>query len=361
MLKKTLAATTVGLLVAVMLAPSVQASEYAAVTPGYRMQFPRDHGAHPLFRTEWWYITGQARDESGKSFGFQITFFRTRTGIGENSKSRFAPTQLIMAHAAISDPLHGKLRHDQRLARGGLDLAYATPDRTHVQLGNWSLKQTPQGFAASIPASEFNLNLTFTPTLAPLLQGQDGQGFSQKDPDHKHASYYYSLPQLLISGSVTSDEKTRKVTGRAWMDHEWSSEYLAPAAQGWDWLGVNLDDGGALMVFRMRAKNGKPLWSAGTWLKHDGSTVRFSSKDIDFTPLSHWRSPRSNASYPVAFDVRTGNTSWRIEALMPDQELDARASTGTVYWEGAISASSNGKRVGAGYLELTGYDKPMRF
>ncbi len=161
--------------------------EYPAVTPGYVFAFPRDHGAHPSFRTEWWYLTGQVADAHGKTYGFQVTFFRTRTGIGENSTSGFAPSQLIMAHAALSDAAHGKLHHDQHIARAGLGLAHAREGGTDVLLDNWSLTQTRQGFSAVVPARGFALDLAFAATLKPLLQGE--AGFSQKGPERRHASY----------------------------------------------------------------------------------------------------------------------------------------------------------------------------
>jgi len=333
--------------------------EYPAVTPGYEFAFPHDHGAHPSFRTEWWYLTGHVADARGKTYGFQITFFRTRTGIGENSTSRFAPSQLIMAHAALSDPAHGKLHHDQRIARAGLGLAHASEGGTEVLLDNWSLTQTRLGFSAAIPARGFALDLAFAATLKPLLHGE--AGFSQKGPERRHASYYYSLPQLIVTGTAGIGDEVLAVSGRAWMDHEWSSQALMPEAAGWDWIGVNLDDGGALMAFRMRGKDGQPLWAAGTWLKPGSGATSYSQREIEFIPVDKWQSPRSQVTYPVGMDVRTGNALWRMTPLMPDQELDSRASTGTIYWEGAVTASREGRVVGRGYLELTGYGKPIRF
>jgi predicted secreted hydrolase len=264
-----------------------------------------------------------------------------------------------MAHAALSDPAHGKLHHDQRIARAGLGLAHASEGATDVLLDDWSLTQTRQGFSAAIPARGFRLDLAFATTLKPLLHGETG--FSQKGPDRRYASYYYSLPQLNVTGTAAIGGEALAVSGRAWMDHEWSSEALMPEAAGWDWIGVNLADGGALMAFRMRGKDGKPLWAAGTWLKPGASATSYAQGEIEFMPIEKWQSPRSQVIYPVAMDVRTGNVVWRITPLMPDQELDSRASTGTIYWEGAVTASREGRVAGSGYLELTGYGKPIRF
>jgi predicted secreted hydrolase len=358
MLRKYLCVVAAGLLATAALAAEAPV-EYPPVTPGYALAFPRDHGAHPMFRTEWWYLTGHVADARGKAYGFQITFFRTRTGIGEDSTSRFAPSQLIMAHAAVSDVEHGKLHHDQRIARAGPGLAHAREGATDVLLDNWSLKQTPRGFSAAVAARGFALDLVFAATLKPVLHGQ--AGFSQKGPERRHASYYYSLPQLDVTGTAAIGGDALAVTGRAWMDHEWSSQAIMPEAAGWDWIGVNLDDGGALMAFRMRGKDGMALWSAGTWLRPGAGAVAYAQGEIEFIPAATWQSPRTQVTYPVAMDVRTGNTLWRLSPLMPDQELDSRASTGTIYWEGAVTASREGRVAGRGYLELTGYGKPIRF
>ena len=173
-------------------------------------------------------------------------------------------------------------------------------------------------------------------------------------------SGYYSIPQLEVEGTVSLAGGAHPVGGRAWLDHEWSSAYVAPGAAGWDWIGVNLDDGGALMAFRMRGRGGGAFWAGGTLREASGRVRTFAPDEVTFTPGRTWRSPRTGIAYPVAFDVRLGDVAVALEPLMDDQELDARASVGIVYWEGAVVARVAGRAIGRGYLELAGYARPLR-
>ena len=339
-------------------APVKSALDYAPVTPGVELQFPRDQGSHPQFRTEWWYLTGWVKDERGGDLGIQITFFRNRPRVAEDNPSRFAPRQLLFAHAALADPKNGKLLHDERAARAGFGLADAQEARTDVVIDDWSLRQTAAGYSASIAAREFDYALDFKVVQPVLLQGEGG--LSRKGPGPAQASYYYSQPHLAVSGSITLKGRKQDVRGEAWLDHEWSSEYLAPQAQGWDWIGLNLADGGALMAFRIRDGSGATLWAGGALRATDGRVRNFAPGEIHFEPLRRWRSPRTQTEYPVAMRVRAGNLQLELEPIMDDQELDSRASTGTIYWEGAVSAKSGGKILGLGYLELTGYWRALR-
>jgi len=334
------------------------AQDYAPVKPGVELQFPRDHGSHPQFRTEWWYLTGRVKDARGADLGIQITFFRNRPRVAENNPSRFAPRQLLFAHAALADARTGKLLHDQRAARAGFGLAGAKEGSTDVAIDDWSLRQTASGYAASIVAREFEYALDFKVTQPVLLQGE--RGLSRKGPLAAQASYYFSQPHLAVSGSVTVSGEKREVSGQAWLDHEWSSEYLPPDAAGWDWIGLNLADGGALMSFRMRDKQGGTLWAGGSLRAADGRLRVFAPGEVRFQPLRRWRSPRTQTEYPIAMRVQAGDMQFELEPMMDDQELDSRASTGTIYWEGAVMAKSGGKLLGLGYLELTGYWRPLR-
>ena len=334
------------------------AQDYAQAKPGVELQFPRDHGSHPQFRTEWWYLTGRIKDTRGGKLGIQITFFRNRPRVAEDNPSRFAPRQLLFAHAALADAGNGKLLHDQRAARAGFDLAEAKEGSTNVAIDDWSLRQTADGYSASIAAREFVYALEFKRTQPVLLQGD--RGLSRKGPLPAQASYYYSQPQLAVSGSITVKGEKREVSGTAWLDHEWSSEYLAAEAAGWDWVGLNLADGGALMAFRMRDKQGGTLWAGGSLRTADGRVRALVPNEVRFEALRRWRSPRTRTEYPVALRVRAGGIEFELEPMMDDQELDSRASTGTIYWEGAVSAKSGGKPLGSGYLELTGYWRPLK-
>jgi predicted secreted hydrolase len=340
--------------------------QFAEVTPGHPPVFPQDMGAHPDFRTEWWYVTGWLDTPDGKPLGFQITFFRSATGHDPADPSAFAPSQLIIAHAALSDPVFGRLSHDQKIARQGLGLAYAQRGNTDIKLDAWRMTRAADGrYTVVADAGAFSLDLTLTPTQAPLVQGDEG--YSRKGPVPSQASYYYSEPQLRVSGHVLRPSHSDRnpgvqtaVTGVAWLDHEWSSTLLSPDAAGWDWLGANLADGSALMAFKVRGRHGGSVWAHAALRDAHGKVTSFNPAQVDFVPLRIWRSPRTNTSYPVSATVRTGSINWRLDPLLDDQELDSRESTGAVYWEGAVSVTRDGQAVGRGYLELTGYHRALR-
>jgi len=337
---------------------TAQAVEFAPVLTGRKLDFPADYGAHPDFRTEWWYATGWLNLPDGSPLGFQTTFFRVRTGIGEENPSSFAPRQLILAHAAIADPGFGRLRHDERAARVGFGRAGFALGETGVWIGDWRFEQRAGGYRAAVNSKDFSYALNLVPDGPPLLNGE--AGFSAKARDPRHASYYYSRPQLAVDGSVTLAGVPKKVSGRAWLDHEWSSELLSEDAQGWDWIGVNLDDGSALMAFRLRDPHNQALWSAASVRQTNGGTEIMPAEAVVFEPLRHWRSPRTGITYPVEWRVRIGRRELLLRPLMDDQELDSRRSTGAIYWEGAIRLSEGGREVGRGYLEMTGYGERIR-
>ncbi len=349
------------LLLLALLAPAclAQSPQFAPVVPGRGLTFPADFGAHPAFRTEWWYVTGWLQGADGKPLGFQVTFFRSATGQAGDNPSAFAARQIIIGHAALSDAGVGHLLHEQRSAREGFGLAYAHSGDTDVKLDDWRMQRQADGsYRVSAGSQEFNLALTLTPRQAVLAQGDDG--YSRKGPLPAQASYYYSQPQLAVQGQVRRAKGTpASVSGVAWLDHEWSSNALDPNAAGWDWIGANLADGSALMAFQVRDKQGGKLWAHAVVRDQAGTTTRYGAQQVQFAPVSTWRSPRTGATYPVATSVKTGDSTWRITPLQPDQELDARRSTGAVYWEGAVTIGRDGVDVGHGYLEMTGYDRPM--
>src|ERR1043166_2120337 len=346
--------------VAVLLAAAPVTSagaDHARVVPGYRLRFPEDEGSHLAFRTEWWYVTGWL-EENGRPLGFQITFFRSRGATDQANPSAFAPRQLLIAHSALSDPAAGGLRGGQRVARAGFGLAQARSGETSVWIDDWSLRRHGEHYAANIAARDFHLQIELQRPQPPMLQGN--AGFSRKGPDPSSASYYYSLPQLRVSGSVTRGNAKRAVTGSAWFDHEWSSQSMDARAVGWDWTGINLADGAALMAFRMREQNGG-AWGAGGSCRSPAGNLRvFQPDEVRWTPLRQWRSPRSAAIYPVAWRVNAADLEVILEPLMDDQENDARLSTGAIYWEGAVRALRGGRNIGTGYLELTGYWRALK-
>ena len=332
---------------------------FAEVRSGVALVFPRDHGAHPEYRTEWWYVTGWLDGPGGTHRGFQITFFRTATGMAANSRSAFAPRQILFAHAALSDAAIGHLLHGERMAREGMGLAAASRVDTDVAIEDWRLRRLPDGrFVAHVEGEGFALDLAFRPTQPVLAQGD--HGYSRKGPDPHSASRYFSLPHLDVLGSVRRSGHAERVTGTAWLDREWSSSYLPPGGVGWDWTGLNFDDGSALMAFRIRRADGAMLWAGGSWRAADGSLANLGLGDVLFVPRRRWRSPRTGALYPIDPVLRvrlpSGIRDLPLHPLLPDQELDGRAAGGPVYWEGAVSTAG-----GRGYLELTGYAGRLNF
>ncbi|HSI49219.1 MAG TPA: carotenoid 1,2-hydratase [Ideonella sp.] len=341
------------------------------VRPDRVLRFPADHGSHPGARTEWWYLTGHLEAAGALTtpgaaaeprWGFQITFFRSRTGLAEQLPGRLAPRQILFAHAALTDlGQPARHRHDQRMVRwNGEDAGTrARADRGEAQLrtADWQLHRDPADarWHAHIPAEGFDLDLQLAPTQPVMLQGE--AGYSRKGPLPGEASHYYSLPQLAVQGRLQHGGAMHPVRGRAWMDHEWSDAYLAPEAVGWDWVGFNLDDGSALMLFRMRARDEQapPVWAGGSWRDPQGRQRTFQPGDLRFEPGRRWRSPETGATYPVQWTLHTPVGRFQVEALLDAQELDSRASTGTVYWEGlSVLRDEQGRRLGLGYLEMTG-------
>lgn len=330
---------------------------YPQVRPGITLRFPADHGAHPAFRTEWWYVTGWLKTKDGRDLGFQVTFFRTHPRTNDANPSRFAPDQVLFAHAALSDPALGRILHGERAARGGFGLAGARAGDADVAIRDWRLRRLPDGrFVTRVNANGFALALTFRPTQPPLAEGENG--YSRKGPAPRRASYYYSIPHLAVSGSVTRAGQPVAVTGEAWLDREWSSDYLAPTAQGWDWTGLNLDDGGALMAFQIRQRGGGIVWRGGSYRDSAGRITRFVPGDVRFEAKRSWASAATGARYPVVQDLLVrlpgGVRRFPLRPLFAAQELDTRASGLPVYWEGAVRTVG-----GRGYLELTGYAAPL--
>ena len=327
--------------------------------PPRTLRFPRDHGAHPDLRTEWWYITGAAASQ-GREFGFQLTFFRSRVDAAQGLQSKFAARQLVFAHAAVTDVQGKRLRHDQRIAREGFGVAFAEEQDTRLRLRDWRLARAADGsYEAQLPSRDFGLDLRFTPTQPLLLQG--AQGLSRKGPQPEQASYYYSVPQLAAAGVLTVEGRRFEVRGKAWLDHEWSEALMHPDAVGWDWIGMNLDDGSALTAFQLRRKDGSALWDGGSFRAANGSTSIASRGETRFSARRHWTSASSRAVYPVEWVVQTPADFYTVRAVIDNQELDSRTSTGGIYWEGLSDLlDSSGRRVGRGYLEMTGYAQPLR-
>jgi len=369
--RQALAATlTVPLFPGVAVAQNRGISQPSSQLNKRLLDFPVDLGSHPDTAIEWWYLTGQL-SAGTRGFGFQLTFFRSHVPVTQGMRSGFAAKQLIFAHTAVTDVAGKRLLHDQRIARASghpdVDLAVANTHDTDVQLGHWSLKREASSYRAQVQATDFSFQLSLQETQAMLLQGD--QGWSRKGPDATQASYYYSLPHLAASGQLQLDGKTFTVQGLAWLDHEWSQSLKHPDAVGWDWIGMNLQDGSALTAFRLRNQVGEALWAGGSFRSQGASSPEaLEPTAVRFIPLRHWTSPASNTSYPVEWAVEitrhggTPNTTrYRVKAVIDNQELDSRQSTGAIYWEGLSELFDNqGHLLGRGYLEMTGYASPLK-
>jgi predicted secreted hydrolase len=350
-----------------------------------RLRFPADFGAHPDTRIEWWYVTGWLGTAEQPRYGFQITFFRSRTDVDARHPSAFAATQLLFAHAALSDVGRQRLRHDQRIARAGFGLALAQTGDTALKLHDWLLQRRPGATLATAQAAArstadtsnappsaslytaqlrsanaaYQLDLQLATTQPLLLQGDAGH--SRKGPQPGQASHYYSQPQLDVTARLQVDGTSLDLTGRAWLDHEWSQSVLDASAVGWDWIGINLFDGSALTAFRLRRADGSALWAGGSLrgpptAGSAPSPRNFGPDEVRFSPGRRWTSPSTSAVYPVQWQIDSPAGRHQVRALFDAQELDSRASTGTVYWEGLSELlDEHGQRIGLGYLEMTGY------
>jgi predicted secreted hydrolase len=342
------------------------------VRRGRPLVFPRDHGAHLSARTEWWYATGWLGRPEAPSHGFQVTFFRSRTGLAAGLPGRLAPRQLLFAHAAVTDLAAGSHRHAQRIVRWNGEAspieppraAGAATDDAHVWIGDWQLRREGERWRSSLRQTEqrepWALAIDLRRTQPLLLQGD--AGFSRKGPQERQASHYYSEPQLAAEVMLTLGGRQLQASGRAWLDHEWSEEILAADAVGWDWIGFNLFDGSALTAFQLRRRDGSALWAGGSH-RASGATAAtdFGPQALRWTAGRRWRSPVTGADYPLDWVLATPAGPFTVRALLDAQELDSRQGTGTVYWEGLSELlDADGRRIGLGYLEMTGYAGTLR-
>lgn len=319
--------------------------------------FPSDHGEHPGFRNEWWYLTGNLQDGDGHAFGYQVTFFRIALSPhGVRRVSSWASNQVWMAHVALSDIDARRHYHDQRFARGAVGLAGVEKNPLRIWLEDWTVFSSEEnGFpwTLDVATENFSLNLTLDPKKPPVLQGKDG--LSQKSSEPGNASYYYSMTRIESHGSIRRGDKAFDVTGQSWLDREWSTSALSSTQAGWDWFSLQLDDGRDLMFYRIRDKSGRTdPHSAGSLVGESGDVMTLSEEGITLDVLKTWRSP-TGKNYPVEWrmTVHDEPESWIIRPAFEDQEMQ----TAVHYWEGAIkvSAEKTGKPLGQGYLEMTGY------
>jgi predicted secreted hydrolase len=366
-------ASVVGLVVVSARGAAPQANEWPTITPDRTIALPADHVSHPDYKIEWWYYTGNLDTREGRRFGYQVTFFRVGVNRTPPNASRWAVRDLHMAHFAVSDLASGRFHVFDRLQREGAGWAGAATDRYAVWNGTWAVRANPdgshhlqardrrggrdarEGSAREDAEPEVALDLTLTNTSRWMAHGREG--YSRKGRDTGNASAYYSLPRLVTRGTLSIGGRRYEVTGSSWMDHEFGSSVLEADQVGWDWFGLQFDDGRELMLYQMRRRDGsRDPFSSGTLMNRDGSIVRLSRDDYVLEPVETWRSSATGTTYPTRWRVRIPGQgiTFEVHAAMNNQELHTPRSTNVTYWEGAVDVV-NGAR-GRGYAELTGYN-----
>jgi len=338
---------------------------YLRATAPRAFRFPDDHGPHPRFRTEWWYVTGNLATAEGRAVGFQLTFFRAALSPEAPEapvrSSAWATRQAYMAHFALTDVEAGRFHAHERFERGALGLAGARTQPFRVWLDDWSLEAAAVDHASTFPMrlraaeGDVALDLLLQAGKPPVLQGEDG--LSRKGPEPGNASYYYSLTRMPAEGRVVLGRDTLRTTGLAWLDREWSTSALSAGDVGWDWFALQLDGGWELMLYRLRrADGGVSPFSRGTLVDPAGRATQLDvGRDVRVEATGTWRAT-DGATYPSGWRVEVPARGWTLAVapLLDDQEL-----TGAFrYWEGAVRVGPVGGGegpTGKGYVELTGY------
>lgn len=341
---------------------------YSRATEPGSISFPEDLGPHYDYQTEWWYYTGNLETDSGRLFGFQLTFFRRsipqvdniQSGEPHEEGSRWHSDQIYMAHFTISDIREDKFFATERLSRGALGLAGAQSEPYKVWLGDWIVEEKEESLVAlSARSKEVGIRLNLEQRLPPLVHGIDG--LSQKGPEPGNASYYYSIVGQDASGEVVIGDSAYQVSGKVWKDHEYSTSALGDNAVGWDWFSIQLDDGTALMFFEIRRGDGSlEPFSSGTYIDSQGKSWPLALGDWQVDILDQWTSLSSGATYPAAWAISIPAFDLILTGrpMMADQELNLS----TTYWEGAVAFEGTVKGqpvTGRGYIELTGYSEPL--
>ena len=325
---------------------------YREALPGYSYQFPRDHFEHPDFRTEWWYYTGNLTGPKGERFGFELVFFRQGAHHETDNPSAWTVSDVYLAHAALTDASGRKFHYEERLNRAGPGIAGASFGQHRIWNGNWSSTWSGEGQTLDAVASDFRFHLELAPLKPFVIQGENG--VSQKAAGEGRASHYVSFPLLKVSGMLTLAGPPMPVTGQAWMDHEWFTEQLAHTQVGWDWFSIQLDNNTELMLFELRHADGSiDPYSSGTFIDAAGKPRHLRQSDFTLQPVAKW------GKYPVEWHIRVPslNIDLTCRPILREQEL--KSKSGPSYWEGAVDYS--GTQKGSGYLEMTGYDGPVKF
>ena len=341
------------------------AAQYRVALPGYHYEFPRDHFNHPEFQTEWWYYTGNLKSAEGHKFGFELTFFRQAASRDATKTAAWDVKDVYLAHLALSDLDDGKFYHVERTNRAGPGIAGASETLARIWNGNWQIQWEGSDQKLQAIDERFQLHLTLHSEKPPVVHGENG--VSQKADGPGRASHYISLTRLTTSGSIELGGKKLDVAGTSWMDHEFFTHQLASDQTGWDWLSLQLADNTELMLFHIRRKDGSiDPYSAGTYVDAQGKTTHLRSNDFVLRPLGErWKSAVTGAVYPIHWSISIPKLDIELEVKTPleSQELTGKTKLLPNYWEGAIALT--GKRGtqttgGVGYLEMTGYDRPVR-
>ncbi len=346
-----------------LLALPAAPGNYARADRPRPLIFPLDMGPHPDFQTEWWYYTGNMATQTGRQFGFELTFFRRALASPDELTPRssdWAASQVYLAHFALTDAAAGQFHAFERFERGAAGLAGAQPAPYIVWLQDWSVSQDgSQDYHLTAAQDGFQLNLQLKDLTGPVLEGD--HGLSQKGPQAGNASYYFSQPRLQTEGTIDTNGQVYSVSGFSWMDHEFSTSALGPDQVGWDWFSAQLDDGSELMLYNIRQKDGRAgPFSNGTVIHPDGTTRPLMAGDFTIQVNSTWKSPHSGGIYPASWSITipSENLILRVKPLIADQELNLSI----IYWEGAVQISAvrqAAKINGKGYVELTGYAQSL--
>lgn len=355
----------------VLIQSALANGQFQQITGPCRLSFPVDHGAHPSFRTEWWYYTGNVSTHDNRRFGFQLTFFRRGLRHPDHRQewpkpsSAWRTDQIYLAHAAITDIAGGRHLQAERMARPVLTLAGAkqTGGTTTIHLHTWKAVIAPDRHLLQADTDDFAIKLDLKPAKALVRHGRDG--YSLKGLAPERASCYYSYTRLLTAGTLTVEGTPHNVEGTSWMDHEYSSAPLQAGIIGWDWFSLQLDDQTEVMIFLLRQTDGTlNAASSGTYVSPSGQAQHLKRADINITPIAFWSSPHSDARYPIKWQmaIHPIQLSLTISANLKDQEMLTTRSTNVIYWEGSVTAEGmhrDRQRRAVGYVELTGYANPF--
>jgi len=340
------------------------AAQYRTAVPGYRFEFPRDYFDHPDFQTEWWYYTGNLKSANGRRYGFELTFFRQAVSRDPAQAATWDVKDIYLTHLALSDLDGEKFYHSERTNRAGPGIAGVSASSARIWNGNWQIQWDGADQKLQAIDKPFQLHLTLHPEKPPVIHGENG--VSQKSEGAGHASYYISLTRLSASGQLELNGETLEVSGLAWMDHEFFTHQLEASQIGWDWLSLQLEDNTELMLFRIRRKDGSlDPFSAGTYVDAQGKSTHLRANDFILQPLAEsWTSPVTHATYPIAWKIVIPKLELELEAhtSLAAQEFAGKTKIAPSYWEGAIQLEGHrGKSPlgGVGYLEMTGYDRPV--